>query len=1062
MAVETIYKLQPHRTIHLRGFDRRGATAAICEASATGFKAYGVFRDMADFAVIVLWDADNFFEHYSMKYLPNFDFGGMVLTFDLNYSGIEPIDSPKFNWIDWATLDAVKTDGSKVFVKLWDYATLQAGAFNVASGTITVVDNGLAAFDRVSLWLQNIAFDYIVPNPPTGVTATTVAENLRDQINQANWPSLGPTLAVMASTAGAVITLKAARYGTVDTAGAIVTWKTGEKFTGIAAGSTIYIAGTAHTISTVDSPTQITLTASAGTQTGVRYLAERGGYDGNMVTVYGLNKNNNLTFSAASVKLAGGSSDVTWRVTIDFTARGIDQLRQTWLTLAPKLADGAAYADTEWTATFSNWSVTDPNGKRPLKIAGPGSVRVGNRDAWAVYSGTGWAEEAGFFWHGFARRSKTANDKVTIEYHCQHTHDLWIGTSLYGDRGIAGVKLDGDTETDLDCYLDAEPAVVTRRKVRSSVAAGKHTVELRVKGTKNAASTDYFVYFDFLEAAKPADVQDPATVYTDVSPAIDFDTDHTYKLTPERLIWNLDRLGLRGMINEYVGVFWWNPRERVGGVFKSWTITFGGTWADGDEVFVHIGTTAMGKSVFPADTVDTIAKHFVYFINETFVGVWAEFLGSGALKVHVRTPVWSDTKFTNKTSAAGTITESGDLSLGTEGTWEIDAAAVNPINWPTRKWHADLFAEVFTKGWGIVAALSMEMLNPPESAGNVYAARFHDGTQVVTATGFANLNSTHCSFVTKVADLQKAAYKELANLMNAAGLTPWLQFGEFLWWFFSSTSLTVTNVSGLEITTNNNHGFASGDVVVIAGTRVLDGTRSVTPHASDPKKFTVSGSANPGSWTGAGQVRGGSMGYYDDDTKAAAQANFGRALAKFTCQDQDPDSVNGGADANWLRGLIKTHIDVIRNHVLATYAGAKFELLYPNDVNLGSVYHTLDFPFPQGGRLNRRVNLPTEYEQKSGSGIDRIKMEALSWGSFYRNIDNAKASVQFPYTAPLSWAKADVVYLVPIFNGGCPWPREYLFARKEIPLINFWAFDQLCLLSWPLPLPAAKKGARVV
>jgi len=37
MSDEAIYKLQPHRTMHLRGFDGRGAAAAMHGASATGF-----------------------------------------------------------------------------------------------------------------------------------------------------------------------------------------------------------------------------------------------------------------------------------------------------------------------------------------------------------------------------------------------------------------------------------------------------------------------------------------------------------------------------------------------------------------------------------------------------------------------------------------------------------------------------------------------------------------------------------------------------------------------------------------------------------------------------------------------------------------------------------------------------------------------------------------------------------------------------------------------------------------------------------------------------------------
>jgi hypothetical protein len=51
--MDQIYKLQPHRTLHLQGFDDYGAAAALCGASDTGFTVSGVFRDMADFAVRV-------------------------------------------------------------------------------------------------------------------------------------------------------------------------------------------------------------------------------------------------------------------------------------------------------------------------------------------------------------------------------------------------------------------------------------------------------------------------------------------------------------------------------------------------------------------------------------------------------------------------------------------------------------------------------------------------------------------------------------------------------------------------------------------------------------------------------------------------------------------------------------------------------------------------------------------------------------------------------------------------------------------------------------------------
>jgi len=54
-----ILKFLPHRTLYRRGFDRRGAAAAIHSASPAGVTVNGVWSDLADFAVLMLFDADD-------------------------------------------------------------------------------------------------------------------------------------------------------------------------------------------------------------------------------------------------------------------------------------------------------------------------------------------------------------------------------------------------------------------------------------------------------------------------------------------------------------------------------------------------------------------------------------------------------------------------------------------------------------------------------------------------------------------------------------------------------------------------------------------------------------------------------------------------------------------------------------------------------------------------------------------------------------------------------------------------------------------------------------------
>ncbi|MDQ6699941.1 MAG: hypothetical protein M3Z36_07130, partial [Acidobacteriota bacterium] len=644
---ERIYKLQPNRTLALRGFDQLGASAALHSATADSFKVSGTFRDPADFAVLILWDADDFYEHPSIKYLPDFNFAGTTLTFDAAYGiGLQPLDSPKYNWIDWATLDVILADGATAQVRLWDSATLLSGEFTAASGTFDFEEGaGIQFQDRVSLWFLNLVYEFIVPqsltsveyqfyargtgtshgivvgwrsythvesNPagessshqasalialvngnggdpqvfaelgsvPYAVKLTALAsaagqsvtisgsdgnagatlnrtslrlaiENLRDQINRTNWITYNTTHAILATSSATSLTIRAGRYGLVSTNGASVAWVSGTPFVGLRAGGAIRIADVEYAIASVENSVHLTLTTDAGAQTGVLYVAERGGVDGNMIEMYSLHKTDTLKCTQSSVRFSGGRSDVTWRCSIDFSARGVDQIRQCWLTFAPPLANGAAFQDSEWDAAFTNWNLTGPEATRALQVAGNGSVRIEESDSACTYVGSSWTRELGFFSANFARVAAPVSDprtqllpeqSVTIRYSCGLRHDLYVGTSLYTDRGVAGVRLDGDSETDLNCRLFNDPAVNTRRKLRSGVAAGSHSVVIRLKPGGH-------FYFDFLEAVLSTDIPEPPPARTNISPALDYSTDHTYKLSPARLLWNFDRLGFQGPMN---------------------------------------------------------------------------------------------------------------------------------------------------------------------------------------------------------------------------------------------------------------------------------------------------------------------------------------------------------------------------------------------------------------------------------------------------------------------------------------------------------------------------------
>ena len=128
------------------------------------------------------------------------------------------------------------------------------------------------------------------------------------------------------------------------------------------------------------------------------------------------------------------------------------------------------------------------------------------------------------------------------------------------------------------------------------------------------------------------------------------------------------------------------------------------------------------------------------------------------------------------------MTITGSPTTGVDGTWVIDDTVSPPLNRAIRDWHADYYTQCASRSREVVTSCSLELVNPPAG----YAALFPDGTPVTTATGFGSLFSTQCAVGgTNMLAYQKAVYRCIAGLQVTAGLTPYVQYGEFLWWFLA-------------------------------------------------------------------------------------------------------------------------------------------------------------------------------------------------------------------------------------------------------------------------------------
>ncbi|MGD0497538.1 MAG: hypothetical protein ABSC23_03780 [Bryobacteraceae bacterium] len=1014
--MEPIYKLQPHRTMHLQGFDDYGAAAALWGASDTGFTVSGVFRDMADFAVLVLFQKDDPFGHPSFSYLPDGDLSGLVLDFDVTWQGIQSWESIKSAWTDWNVL-AYRIAGldyhdAKWFGTSGITVTCNTTGRTGASATYALNLSSPTTTDKVTLWYQNLSFSS--PAISAGHTTTDqamwwqgnaayvhsvtigsatyscieaalgsgdIANDIAGQINASD-PNC------TASTGGTYgneifITLKAGIAGPIsvsssDGSGA-------DSLTGGTSAATI-LNSIAGQINGVNWGANGPVSLSASVSGNNLVVTAAPGADGNSVAFYQTDNNGGarLHFTASNWKLAGGSSDnVSWHVRIDFGALGWSNVDKVWWTIAPALPAGLVYAPTEWQLTVTNWAVTSsPASARALKVAGPGSVRIEEDSTWVTTSGY-WEPAPGndpvngafAFWSmGQAIRAASAGASVTIQTHCQSTHDIYVGTRLDTNCGIVTATLDGGSPVTLDAYYPQASTSQTRRLLFSGVAPGQHTVVITLSGSKNASSAGWYFYFDFLECAVKSEVPSPAATTTAVGVATDYDTDNTYKLSPERLLWNIQKLGLLGEIDHYCGVFWWKQSVASNASYPQCTVTFSGTWNNNDVCWLHIGASAVGKTVFAGqDSNTSIAQHFANFINAIFDGVWASASGPVlTIKSHSWGSVWQFHVYTalpGSNTGSGAATVAGDMQGGSYGvTWNIDPTQTPVLNRAFRDWNADFFGLLHANGMSAVSSFSQELVLPPDNPGGgaVWVQRFPDGTPVQTATGFSSLNSSQVAFSAGPQTYMGQAYAGVAALMAAAGLTPRLQFGEVGWWFQANSS---------------------------------------------------------------------GMAFRDADTLAARPT-----LYTFMTPNDDP--IAHQADADFLRTRLYNYVAAIQAYVLSQFPSAVFEVLWPMDVN-----------DPDTAQLLRYINLPSQWTARSGSGFDTFLIEGYQYPGINHNLDQALRCAKYPWSE-LTWDKSHCRYLMGLYYGTWPWLREFVNAnRLGLPLIKLWAYDHLCLFGWPVPLP---------
>jgi hypothetical protein len=359
----------------------------------------------------------------------------------------------------------------------------------------------------------------------------------------------------------------------------------------------------------------------------------------------------------------------------------------------------------------------------------------------------------------------------------------------------------------------------------------------------------------------------------------------------------INSLGFLGRVNHYAGALWFYELTCFGQQYASATVAFSGTPDANLITQIILGRTDQPISTdntiehlnLIGDTSETLATAFAQLLNGGYTAVWAQATGSqvtiysrsmgndGNLITIATSP--PTTNLAPTLSGTGTATVDGTtfttFSGGMDGNWYTDLDAMPRINRAARDWSQSYFQALAGYGYDATASFSMELGNGDPSTDAGIAQRYPDQTAALLSTP-----SLQTNFSPSSAAFWQQVYLDMATVMTAAGLTPYLQFGEVQWWYFPN----VTAISG-----------------------------------------AVSG-----------------MAFYDAYTTSTFETEYSRAMAVITSNTVDPATIP--QEAAFLPGLIGAFTAQIRSFVRTTYPACRFEVLYPPDVNNFALTQVINYP----------------------------------------------------------------------------------------------------------------------
>ncbi|HLJ17905.1 MAG TPA: hypothetical protein VKV15_25640 [Bryobacteraceae bacterium] len=732
---DTLEKLRPDRDLQCY-FQMPSAIAAISNASPSAYTVSGTWRQQFDWAVID-WNRDNVFEHPALRYLPDGDLSGLVLSYQETRTNCIPIDSPLYPTVDWPYLRIWADSGgveTLYRVSLMKNATPVAGSYQPAYVDLTL-QGAPTANDYVGFAFLDEHYTHQLYYDDT---PDKTAQALVDAVN-----AFSPTM--KATLTGTTIRL-------------------------------FYVgAGQTQSNST---------TGASGNRVGVYTFVSGAGTQ---------------TWNVPWAQFANGTSPATWRITLNFSSL-IDingntvpttNIRKMRWTYSADLQSGS-FVRSEFQVVISSWTVTGTN--RSYQVAGPGSARIEDGAESVQYTGN-WNWSRGNFSGSTIHYTSTAGDSLTCTYRAGQTHTLYLGTRITFNSGQITLSVDGHQVLSDNLYVAGEDVLV--RRLVGEFSPGAHTVSITYTGPAGS----YF-YFDFLEVAIPAATLPTFDAEPKITLATDWDTYHSQTLPAERTAWIINSLGFMGRANHYAGALWFYELVATGQQYASGTVTFTGTPDPNMTTEIVIGRTDQPANTASTithlnligDTAETVAKAFEQLLNNGFTAVWAQ--ANGNILTITSRSMGSDgnnvSLVASTTASDLTIqVSSATLSGGADGNsgqpgvvnWRTDLQASPRINRAARDWSMAYFRALKGYGIDVATAFSTELGNGDPSPEVGIAQVYPDGKAVEVTTPALQTN-----FGPQSLAYWQQVYADMAGLHAAAGLQPYLQFGEIQWWYFPNSA----------------------------------------------------------------------------------------------------------------------------------------------------------------------------------------------------------------------------------------------------------------------------------